>query len=169
MRHLLLISVLTFISAAVKAQGQTTDEMLIKKVIQQQQVAWNAHDWGAFSSHFTKDATLINFIGQFWKGRADINTHFNLLNDCCLAPTSLEFATKQIRFLTPTIAVVYLEEKLIADRDYQVPFHHYKKGETEYKMVTNILVKENKGWKITAAQLTLINQTVSPHDSSGKP
>ena len=169
MKHLLLIFFFVFFTTALFAQSRTNDEMVIKNIIRQQQVAWNGHDWNAFSSYFTKDATLINFIGQFWKGRTDILAHFKLLNDCCLAPTSLEFTTKNIRFLSPAIAVVYLEEKLVADRDYDVPFHHYKKGETEYKMVTNIFVKENKEWKITAVQLTLINQIVSPQSSSDRP
>lgn len=169
MKHLLLISVFTFSTTTLFAQTQASDEIIIKSIIQQQQAAWNQNDWNAFSSSFTKDATLINFIGQLWKGREDILAHFKLLNDCCLSPTSLTFTTKSIRFLTPNIAVAYLEEKLVAERDYNVPFHLYKKGETEYKMVTNIFVKENNEWKITAAQLTLINQIVSPHNSSAKP
>ena len=163
MKHLLLSFGFALCATAMFAQPQNDDEILIKNIIRQQQVAWNDHDWNAFSSYFTKDGTLINFIGQFWRGRQDILAHFNLLNDCCLAPTSLEFTCKNIRFLTPTIAVVYLEEKLVADRDYDVPFHHYKKGDTEYKMVTNIFVKIEKEWNIAAAQLTLINQIVSPH------
>ncbi len=35
-------------------------------------------------------------------------------------------------------------------------------------MLTDIFVKTNNEWKITAAQLTLINQIVSPHTSPGK-
>jgi uncharacterized protein (TIGR02246 family) len=169
MKHLPLTAVFAFCATAMFAQSQKNDEIIIKNIIQQQQVAWNDHDWNAFSSHFTDDGTLINFIGQFWKGKADILDHFKLLNDCCLAPTSLEFTTKSIRFLTPTVAVVYLEEKLVADRDYDVPFHHYKKGDTEYKILTNIFVKTNREWEIAAAQLTLINQIVSPHELLDKP
>jgi hypothetical protein len=55
-----------------------------------------------------------------------------------------------------------------ADKDYDVPFRQYKKGDIDYKMVMDIFVKQNNEWKITAAQLTLINQMLSPHDSAEK-
>ncbi|WP_221393405.1 SgcJ/EcaC family oxidoreductase [Dyadobacter sp. NIV53] len=168
MKHLLLIYGLVLLPIPLFAQGHTNDEMAIKNVIRQQESAWNKHDWDEFSNHFTDDGTLINFIGQFWKDRNDITAHFKFLSDCCLAPTTLKFEFVSARFLTPDVVIVYLQETLIADKDYEVPFHNYKKGETDYKMVTNVFVKTNNEWKITAAQLTLINQIVSPHNSSGK-
>lgn len=168
MKHLLLISVFILFSTVLFAQNNKNDEMAIRNVIQHQQTAWNKDDWEAFCSYFTDDGTLINFVGQLWKGRNDIVEHFKLLGDCCLSPTSLKFEFKSARFLTPNIAVVYIEETLIADRDYDVPFHHYKRGETDYKMKTDIFVRANNEWKISATQVTLINQIVSPHNSSDK-
>jgi len=160
----------TFILSALTlfAQNNAIEETIIKAVIKQQETAWNKHDWESFSSHFTEDATLINFAGQFWKSKNDIIAHFKQLSDCCLSPTSLTFEVKYTRFLTPDIAIVYIEETLFTDRDYDVPFHQYKKGDIDYKTMTDIFVKQNNEWKITAAQLTLINQIVSPHGSSEK-
>ncbi|MBO0939086.1 SgcJ/EcaC family oxidoreductase [Fibrella sp. HMF5335] len=168
MKHLLIVCMYVLLATKLFAQNNRTDEAAIKQVIKQQEAAWNRHDWEAFSGYFTDDGTLINFVGQFWKGRNDIVEHFKLLGDCCLSPTSLKFEFKSAKFLTPNIAVVYIEETLIADRDYDVPFRHYKKGETDYKMVTDVFVKTNNEWRVTAAQLTLINQIVSPHNSSDK-
>ncbi len=150
------------------AQNNAADEMSIKTIKQQQEAAWNRHDWETFSSYFSDDATLINFVGDFWKSQSDILTHFKQLSDCCLSPTSLKFEVKNIRFLTNDIAIVYTEETLFTDKDYDVPFHQYKKGDIEYKMLTDIFVKQNGEWKITAAQLTLIIQIVLPHKASEK-
>lgn len=169
MRHSFLTGTFILVTTVLFAQNSVTDEMSIKAVKKQQEAAWNKHDWEDFSSYFTENATLINFVGQLWKSKDDIIAHFNLLNDCCLSPTSLKFEVKNIKFLTSEIAVVSTLETLCADRDYNVPFHQYKKGDIDYKLLTDIFVKQNQEWKITAAQLTLINQTVSADNSPKKP
>ena len=58
---------------------------------------------------------------------------FKLLGDCCLSPTSLKFDFKDARFIKPDIAIVYSEEILHHDKDYDVPFHHYKKEKQSMK------------------------------------
>ena len=168
MKHSFFTCVLILFATMLFAQNSATDETDIKHVIKQQEDAWNKHDWESFSSYFTEDGTLINFVGQFWTGRNEIITHFKQLSDCCLSPTSLNFKFINARFITPDIAIVYIEETLFADKDYEVPFHQYKKSDTDYKMLTDVFVKTNNEWKIIAAQLTLINQIVSPHNSSNK-
>lgn len=168
MKHSFFTCTFILFATMLFAQSNATDATSIKAVKKQQEDAWNKHDWETFSDYFTDDATLINFIGQFWKSKRDIIEHFKQLSDCCLSPTSLRFEVKNIRFITPDIAVVYTEETLFADKDYNVPFRQYKKGDIDYKMLTDVFVKQNNEWKITAAQLTLINQIISPHDSSGK-
>ena len=168
MKQSFFICMFILLATILVAQNNTTDETAIKTIKQRQEAAWNKRDWKSFSGYFTDDGTLINFVGQFWKGRNDILSHFKEIGDCFLSPTSSKFEVKDIRFLTPEIAVVYTEETLFADKDYEVPFRKYKKGETDYKMLTDIFVKTNDEWKITAAQLTLINQMVSPHISPKK-
>lgn len=115
------------------------------------------------------NATLINFIGDFWNSKTAIIDHFKKFNDCCLSPTSLKFEVKTIRFLTPDIGIVYIEETLFADRDYDVPLRHYKKGDTDYKWRIDVFEKKNDDWKVTSTQMTLINQILFPHNTSDKP
>ena len=168
MKQLILISVFAFLVTALFAQNNIKDEMAIKNVIQQQENAWNRHDWETLISYFTDDGTLINFVGQFWKGRNDILEHIKFFSDCCLMFTSVKFEVKIARFLTPDIAIVYTEETLFTDKDYDVPFHQYKKGDIDYKWKIDVFERKNGEWKITATQMTLINQMVSPHNSSDK-
>lgn len=168
MKHIILISVFSLLVSTLHAQNRTSAESAIKKVLEQQEAAWNKDDWEAFSSFYTDDGTLINFVGQLWKGRTDIVTHFKFLSDCCLAPTSLKFEFKNAKFLSSDIAIVYIEETLIADRDYSVPFRTYKKGDTEYKIITCCFVKTDNEWRIAASQVTLINQVISPRSSPTK-
>ena len=168
MKQLIFISVFALLATALVAQNNVKDEMAIKNTIQQQENAWNRHDWEALSSYFTDDGTLINFVGQFWKGKKEILAHLKLLSECCLEPTSLKFEFKQARFLTPDIAIVYTEETLFADKDYEVPFRQYKKGDTDYEWKIDVFERKNGEWKISSTQMTLINQMLSPHNSSDK-
>ncbi|MET0638167.1 MAG: SgcJ/EcaC family oxidoreductase [Chitinophagaceae bacterium] len=164
MKQLIFISLFLFLTGALAAQNNTKDEMAIKNIIRQQENAWNRHDWAALTSYFTDDGTLVNFVGQFWQGRNEILAHLNLLSKCCLEPTSLKFEFRQARFLTPDIAIVYTEETLFADKDYEVPFRQYKKGEIDYKWKIDVFEKKNGEWKITATQMTLINKMLPPPD-----
>ncbi len=157
MKHYLFTCAFILFATMLLAQNSSSDEVAIKEIIKQQEAAWNKQDWENFSSYFTDDATLINPVGQFWKGRNDIVEHFKLLSDCCLSPVSLRFEFKNARFITTDIAIVYIEGTAIANKDYDVPFHQYKKGETDYTMMTNIYTRQNNEWKITAAQVTSIN------------
>jgi uncharacterized protein (TIGR02246 family) len=168
MKHLWFTCALILLVTTLFAQNNNTDETAIRNIKKQQEAAWNKHDWETFISYFADDGTLVNFVGEYWKSKNDILAHFKQLSDCCLSPISLKFDIKNIRFITPDIAIVYTEEVLLANKDYDVPFHQYKKGDVFYKMLTDVFVKANNEWKITAAQLTLINQVITPHSSSNK-
>ena len=160
-RTLFVCSCLLLVSA-LSAQN-ASDETAIRKIIQQQQDAWNRHDWPAFSRYYAEDATLINFVGQIWEGRDKILEHLNLLSACCLEPTSLKFEIRNFRFLNSDQVIVYTEETLNADRDYDVPIRRYKKGDTDYKWRVDVFVRKNKEWLVTSTQMTLINQVITPH------
>lgn len=168
MKHSFLSFVFVVLTTVLFAQNNSTGEANIKEVIKQQEFAWNKHDWESFSNHFTTDGTLINFVGQFWKGRDEILKNFKQINDCCLSSTSLKFEVESIRFITADIAVVYIEETLLTEKDYDTPFHNYKKGDLEYKIISDVFVQTNNEWKITAMQIALINQILSPHNNSEK-
>src|SRR4051812_3323421 len=167
MKQVILISVFAFLVTHLFAQENTKDEIAIKNVLQQQENAWNRHDWDSLGSYFADDGTLINSVGLLWKGRKDIIAHLKLISDCCLVPTSVKFELKQARFITPDLAIVYTEETLFAYKDDEL-LHLYKKGDTEYKWKIDLFEKKDNEWKIISTQMTLINQIVSPHNSSDK-
>lgn len=151
--------------ATVAAQTTSSDTTEIKSIIRQQEDAWNRHDWAAFCSHYTEEATLINFVGQFWDGKDNILEHFKLLNACCLEPTSLKFEVRKFRSLGPDLMMVFIEETLLADRDYEVPIQRYKKGHIDYKWRVDFFVRRNQEWKSLSTQMTLMNPVLFPHGS----
>jgi uncharacterized protein (TIGR02246 family) len=163
MKHFLSTCLLICLAAGLFAQNSKTDEAAIRSIIQKKQDAWNKHDWVAFSQDYTDDATLVNFVGMFWKSKSDIISHLSSINDCCLSATSVKFDLQFFRPVSPGVDVVYIEETLFTDRDYSTPVQSYKKGEIEYKQIIAVYVKKGEEWKVTAEQLTLINQLLTPH------
>jgi uncharacterized protein (TIGR02246 family) len=163
MKPLYITTILIFLTTLVFAQESTDNATFIKSIVQKQEEAWNSHDFAAFCKFYTDDATFVNYIGMFWKGKIEIADHLHAITDCCLVFTSIKLDFKSLRFLRNDIAVAYSEETIVADKAYEIPDHQYKQGETEYKLITQVFVKENGEWKITAQQLTAIDQFYSPH------
>jgi len=88
-----------FRKSSLSAQNNSSDERTIKKVIQQQRVPVTNTTGKTLSGYFTDDGMLIDFAGQFWKGRNEILAHFKSLSRYCLEPTSLTFDVKMSDFL----------------------------------------------------------------------
>jgi uncharacterized protein (TIGR02246 family) len=56
--------------ATIAAMSQpASDEIAIRKIIQEEITAWNAGDAVAYSRHFASDGTFTNVRGQFFTGR----------------------------------------------------------------------------------------------------
>ena len=136
------------------AQNQVND---LQKIIQEQEVAWNKNDMKAFSSPFSDDAVLINFLGMYWKGKENIITEFSHINECCIKPTSVKFDWIDSKSLTENAAVAHIKETLTAKEDYAVPGGVVKKGSVSTKFITAVFEKKDATWKIVSMQVTQLN------------
>lgn len=145
------------------AQNNNTAEKAIKTIIQKQEDAWNRHDINGMRAYFTDDATLINFLGMFWKSKAEIIENLGRLNEDVFKHTSIKFELKKLKFITNDVAIANIEEQFNVKEDYTDVGQQYKKGDKNYKLITNVFIRKNNEWLVTSSQLTLINQFVSPH------
>src|SRR6188508_1006753 len=50
------------------------DEVEIRDLQTRQAAAWNRHDAKAYADLFTEDADVVNVVGWWWKGRAEIES-----------------------------------------------------------------------------------------------
>lgn len=135
--------------------AQTSQEE-INKIVTKQESDWNKNDMLSYANSFTEDATLINFLGLFWKGKSEIINQFKLINDCCIKPTQIKLDIANTRFMNNQAAIVYIKETLTAKQDYQVPGKIVKKGSVDHKMITAIFIKQKNIWKILSMQVTQI-------------
>lgn len=108
--------------------------------------AWNRGDGAAFGECFTEDADYVTFMGQHLKGREQIaDVHQMLFNGPLKGSKLVSSATVELnpRFLTPTVAVVHaIGESTLAD----AAMDPANRGSIN----TNVVVKQNGKWKITA-------------------
>lgn len=165
MKYFFVAVILIFSVILTFAQDSTSDKTIIKSIIQKQEEAWNRHDFATFCEFYSDNATFVNYIGMFWQTRKEISDHLHNITDCCLLFTTVKLDFKSLRFLNNDIAIAYCEETIVANKAYDIPDHHYKPGETEYKMIIQVFIRKNDDWKITAQQLTAIDQYYSPHNA----
>jgi len=144
------------ISSSTIALAQTQADDL-KKIITQQESDWNKNDMKSFSSVFSEDAVLINFLGMYWQGKENIITQFSHINDCCIKPTSVKFDWIDSKILSENAAVAHIRETLTAKEDYAVPGGVVKKGAVNTKFITAVFEKKNDVWKISSMQVTQVN------------
>ena len=146
------------------AQNDKVAEAAIKTIIQKQEDAWNKHKLIEMGTpYFAEDATLVNFLGMFWKSKAEIIQNLSRINEDVFKHASIRFDLKELKFITSDVAIANIEEEFTVEEDYTDVGQQYKKGDKNYKMITNVFVRKNNQWLITSSQLTLINQFVLPH------
>ena len=152
---LLAVIILALMSVGGRASNAQTprnssgDEAAIRKLVQQVQDGWNAHDGKAFAAPFAPDADYVVVNGMRVQGREAIEKgHTELFTG--IYKNSRNVATiNRIRFLRPDVGVVHNECNLL---------HHLSDSETRkgHAMNTMVMTKENGKWSIAAFHNTPI-------------
>jgi uncharacterized protein (TIGR02246 family) len=88
------------------AQGQ--DEAAIRDLQTRQADAWNAHDAAAYADLFADDGDVVNVLGWWWRGRAQIESKLRGAFAFVFRDSRLTVTDTSIRFLTPTIAIAHV-------------------------------------------------------------
>ena len=89
MKKILITGCLLLSICSLYAQNDRTIEKSIQTILQKQEEAWNKHDINAMSNYFTDDATLVNYLGMFWKSKAEIQENLRRINDDVFKHTSI--------------------------------------------------------------------------------
>src|SRR2546430_15324225 len=90
----------------LKNQGNSIDEIGIKKVLADQVEAWNRHDAKAFSMAFAEDADFTNVVGASAHGRAEVEKFHAPMFATIFKDSNLKMAKTKIRFIKPDVAAV---------------------------------------------------------------
>jgi uncharacterized protein (TIGR02246 family) len=141
-----------FLSASVAgAQNRARDSDAIKNVETQFEAAWNRHDIKALGALLTEDVDFITVAGQWLRDRAEFETFHADLHKMVFKDSVLAIKDTQVRFLKSDVAVVHVRWSMRGDRNSDGTPREPREG-----MFTQVMIKQNGQWRITAAQNTNI-------------
>ena len=93
--------------ATAAVAGHSEDEAAIRDIQKEQADAWNRHDAAGYAHLFTEDGDVVNVLGWWWRGRAQIESKLSSAFAFVFHDSRLTITETSVRFLTPTIAVAH--------------------------------------------------------------
>jgi uncharacterized protein (TIGR02246 family) len=102
----LLLMTTSLCGTAPATQGD--DEAAIRDVQREQADAWNRHDAAAYARLFTEDGDVVNVLGWWWRGRAQIESKLEGAFAFVFHESRLTITETSVRFLNPTIAIAHV-------------------------------------------------------------
>jgi uncharacterized protein (TIGR02246 family) len=143
-------SILLAAASAPRTQGAARDhdETEIRDVQTRQAAAWNRHDAKAYAELFTEDGDVVNVVGWWWQGRAEIESKLTAAFAFVFRDSTLTITEVKVRFLAPEIAVAHVRWTMTgAKTPPGIP-------EPRQGIQTQVLRKTAGRWQIAAFQNT---------------
>jgi uncharacterized protein (TIGR02246 family) len=136
------------VSGEILGADQSQDEAAIRALEARQPEAWNKHDAKAYADLFTANGDIVNVVGWWWKGRAEIEKKLTDAYVYVFKESTLTVTNVDIRFLTSDVAVAHVRWTMTGARTpagIPVP---------QQGIQTHVLQKQNGQWLIAAFQNT---------------
>ena len=134
---------------SLESRAQEADIAAIRELQAQQADAWNRHDAAAYSELFTKDGDVVNVLGWWWKGRAEIQRKLSDAFAYVFRESKLTITEVDVRFLDPKCAVAHVRwamEGAKAPPGAPEP--------PRYGIQLQVLQKQSDRWQIASFQNT---------------
>ena len=104
---LALFSLFIILNSTPAYAGRSQDEKAIRQVQVRQAEAWNQHDAKAYANLFTKDGDVVNVVGWWWKGRAEIERKLAAGFAFVFHDSKLTVTGVDVRFISSKVAVAH--------------------------------------------------------------
>jgi uncharacterized protein (TIGR02246 family) len=126
-----------------------TDEAAIQQLMNDMTNAWNLGDAVAFGARYLADGTFTNVNGMLHIGRDEFNRRHQEVFRGVFNGTRLSMIAKQLRFITPDVAVGDVDVSLSGCR-VQPPGVQIDSDGALHACLLLVLVKRDDGWWIAA-------------------
>lgn len=148
MKRTFLVGVTLLSITNIFAANQADDENAIRALEARQPEAWNKHDAKAYASLFTENGDIVNVVGWWWKGRAEIEKKLTDAYVYVFKESALTITNVDIRFLNPDVAIAHVQWTMTGARTPSgIPT-------PQQGIQTHVLQKQNGQWLIAAFQNT---------------
>ncbi|HEU4681414.1 MAG TPA: SgcJ/EcaC family oxidoreductase [Gemmatimonadales bacterium] len=149
MRRALLILVTVAISAAAgPGSAQSADESEIRSVAMHQGETWSRQDAKAYAALFTEDCDVVNVVGWWWRGRAEVERKLTEAFRFVFRDSRLTITDVNTRFIRPDVAVAHARWTMVGARTPAgIP-------EPREGIQTLVFTKQSGRWLIAAFQNT---------------
>lgn len=91
------------------ATSQSADERAIRGLQAQQADAWNRHDARGYAALFTEDGDVVNVVGWWWKGRAEIEKKLTAAFAFVFRESTMSITQTDVRFLSRDLAIAHVQ------------------------------------------------------------
>lgn len=103
-------------TAKPASEAQALDVREIRDVQTHQADAWNHHDATAYANLFTKDGDVVNVVGWWWKGRAEIQSKLTAAFAFVFSESTMTITGVDVKFLSPDIALAHVRWTMVGAR-----------------------------------------------------
>ncbi len=132
-----------------KTTTNPADEMAIRNLYQELMDGWNLGSGTAFAAAFTEDGDLVAFDGTHFRGRKEIAPFHQQLFEKWLKGTRLVGEVKDVRFLSPDVALMHAEGTTVM-RGKSEP------SPERASIQTLVATREGGEWRLAAFQNTRV-------------
>lgn len=126
-------------------------ENALSAIFQQMIDGWNEGDGQAYAAPFTEDADYVIIDGRQSKGREAIAFGHQYIFDTFYKGSKMEGQVKNIRFLSPDIALLHADGVLHLSSQAGI-------ASEQPSTMTIVAIRQHDGWGFTAFQNTRIEE-----------
>jgi uncharacterized protein (TIGR02246 family) len=116
--HRVLVFPIALIIATAPAHlaAQKQSEAGVRAAALKQADAWNRHDAPGYAALFTEDCDVVNVVGWWWRGRAEVERKLAVAFATVFRESTLSFTDVQVRFLQPGVALAHARWTMVGAR-----------------------------------------------------
>jgi len=111
-----LLSVTMIGVCRIASASQADEEVAIRRLQTEQANSWNRHDAAGYARLFADDGDLVNVMGWWWQGRAEIESKLSSAFEFVFHESQLTITDTSVRFLSPTIAAAHIRWTMVGAR-----------------------------------------------------
>ena len=127
----------------------TTDEAMIRQLLDELVDAWNRGDAEAYGARVLDDATFTNVNGMFHKGREEFNRRHDDIFRGALKDTTITLTPRELRFIRQDVVIVDMDCGLFG-ASVQPPGVHTETDGALRTCLLLVLLKRAGSWWIAA-------------------